>query len=558
MQRRIGIVSPVMAASRPPELHHGKLSCPVQKYGLAATAGNHTQQPFRVARSRVTQCTEVMIIRLLAFIWRRIRAALGTMALLAVVLLLVAGYRLLHEPQADDSARVASKREYLAQIAGRVPVAGATPNIVFFLYDDMGYGDIGAGARGTDMLSTPNIDALAAGGVVLTDFYAPAPVCTPSRAGYLTGRLAARAGLPNVVFPTGSWKELLFSRLANPDAHTRLPAEEITLADLLHAAGYATGMVGKWHLGDRSPSLPNDMGFDSFFGALYSNDMHPFALYDNREIAVPDPVDQRLLTQRYTEAATRFITQHAGSPFFLYFAHNFPHDPLSVRAERGGQSRAGLYGDVMEEIDESVGAIVAALRRTGTLDNTLIMIASDNGPWFLGNAGDQRGRKGNTFEGGMRVPFIARWPGHIQAGRTEQGMAMGIDLLPTVLDLLQLPPPTDRLLDGRSMLGLLTRGEPSAHDYLYYMDGETLFAVRDERFKYRGPAGVFYGTDQMPIAGAVPQKEWLFDLRGDRGESYDTSLRHPRELARLRTVFEARQRELADNLRGWLGTGARQ
>jgi arylsulfatase A-like enzyme len=415
----------------------------------------------------------------------------------------------------------------------------------------MGYGDIGAGARGNDMIATPHIDGLAAHGVMLTDFHSPSPVCTPARAGYLTGRLAPRAGLPNVVFPSGSLKGFLFSTLAGPHLNTRLPAEEITLADILQAAGYATGMVGKWHLGDRSPSLPNDMGFDSYFGALYSNDMEPFALYANRTVAEPAPADQRLLTERYTLAAITFIEHHAREPFFLYFAHNFPHDPLSVREERSGRSQAGLYGDVLEEIDDSVGAIVDTLARTGNLDNTLILITSDNGPWFLGDAGSQRGRKGNTFEGGMRVPFIAHWPRAIAGHRAEHAMAMGIDLVPTVLELLQLPRPTDRLLDGRSLLGVLTKGDPTPHDYLYYYEGVTLFAVRDQRFKYRGPAGVLYGTDQMPIGGAVPQKEWLFDLSGDPREAYDTSDRHPQQLERLRDAFEAKKREMATNPRGW-------
>lgn len=486
-----------------------------------------------------------------AFLWHRITAALGTLLLLALLLALFLGYRLANTGQSDDEARLTSKHDYLAQISQHSNTSRTAPNIVFILYDDLGYGDLGAGAEGSTMIATPNIDKLAAGGVVLTDFYSPSPVCTPSRTGYLTGRLAPRAGLPNVVFPTGSVKGFIFQTLAAPDANARLPAEEITLADLLKAAGYSTGMVGKWHLGDRSPSLPNDMGFDSYFGALYSNDMEPFALYANREIAVEAPADQRYLTERYTEAATRFIEQHVQEPFFLYFAHNFPHDPLSVREERSGTSKAGLYGDVLEEIDDSVGAIVSALEHTGNLDNTLIIITSDNGPWFLGDAGDQRGRKGNTFEGGMRVPFIAHWPAAITAGRTEQAMAMGTDLLPTVLDILQLPSPADRLLDGRSILKVLTQGAPSPHDYLYYYDGETLFAVRDQRFKYRGPAGVLYSTDQSPVGGALPQKEWLFDLAGDRRESYDTSDRNPDDLARLRAAFEARNREMADNLRGW-------
>ncbi|MEZ5573527.1 MAG: sulfatase [Halioglobus sp.] len=490
-------------------------------------------------------------MKILTFVWHRATALLSTVLSLFVLLALFIGYRAATSGDTDDAARVQSKRDYLAQISEHKLPAEGTPNIVFILYDDMGYGDIGAGAQGSTMIATPNIDQLAANGVVLTDFHSPAPVCTPSRAGYLTGRVAPRAGLPNVVFPTGSLKSFFFNTVSAPHAHVRLPAEEITLADLLKAAGYATGMVGKWHLGDRSPSLPNDMGFDSYFGALYSNDMTPFALYANREIAFEAPADQRYLTERYTEAATAFIEQHAQEPFFLYFAHNFPHDPLSVRKERSGRSSAGLYGDVMEEIDDSVGEIVNTLKSTGNLENTLIIITSDNGPWFLGDAGNQRGRKGNTFEGGMRVPFIAHWPAAIAPGRTEQAMAMGIDLLPTVLDLLQLPSPPDRLLDGRSILEVLKTGGDSPHEYLYYYDGDKLFAVRDQRFKYRGPAGVVYSSDRMPIGAAIPQKEWLFDLAGDHRESYDTADHNPEELARLRAVFEARNREMEDNMRGW-------
>lgn len=487
---------------------------------------------------------------MLTFIWNRIRALISTVVLLTVIGLLFAGFRILSYSQSDDAARLQGKQDYLAQLNKLEPPSDA-PNIVFILFDDLGYGDLGAGAAGSTMINTPHIDSLASAGVMLSDFHSPAPVCTPSRAGYLTGRLAARAGMPNVVFPTGSTKEKIFSLMLLPDSNIRLPAEEITLADLLNAAGYATGMVGKWHLGDRSPSLPNDMGFDSYFGALYSNDMEPFALYRNREVAVAAPVDQRDLTEHYTAAATSFIEEHAREPFFLYFAHNFPHDPLYVRESRSGKSRAGLFGDVLEEIDDSVGEIVATLDSTGNLDNTLIIITSDNGPWYLGDAGDQRGRKGNTFEGGMRVPFIAHWPAVISGGRTETAMAMGTDLFPTILALLNLPAPSDRLIDGRSILPVLTSGAPTPHDYLYYYDGETLFAARDQRFKYRGAAGVFYSTDQAPIGGAVPQKEWLFDLQGDPRESYDTSDRNPQDLQRLRAAFTARNREMTDNKRGW-------
>jgi arylsulfatase A-like enzyme len=490
-------------------------------------------------------------MKLFHFILTGLKALARTLLLLLLIAVCFVAYRMMTSGQIDAAEKLVSKSDYLESIAGQGSDRSKWPNVIFILFDDMGYGDIGAGASDNRLVMTPHIDQLAANGVVLTDFYAPAPTCTPSRAGFLTGRLPSRAGMPYVVFPSGSAKGIGFDRIINGEANNRLPSEEITLADMFGAAGYATGMIGKWHLGDVSPSLPNDMGFDSFYGSLYSNDMKPFALYRDAAIAVDAPVDQRRLTELYTAEATSFIENHAQDNFFLYFAHNFPHDPLFVRAERSGRSDAGLYGDVLEEIDDSIGEIVATLERTGNLDNTLIIISSDNGPWFLGNAGDHRGRKGNTFEGGMRVPFIAHWPAAIPAGRVESAMAMGTDLMPTMLDILQLPGPGDRVLDGRSLLDVLITGGDSPHDYVYYYDGETLFAVRDQRFKYRGPAGVFYSTDEMPIAPAIKQKEWLFDLQEDPRESYDTADRHPEELQRLRAAFDAKLADMEANKRGW-------
>lgn len=490
-------------------------------------------------------------MRLLRTLGRSLLSLATGLLLLVMVTAVYLVLRVTGFEQVDDEVHMTTKQNYLQSIREAPPELDGAPNIIFILYDDLGYGDIGFGARDNALLETPHFDRLADQGLVFSDFHSPAPVCTPSRAGFLTGRLAPRAGLPDVIFPKGSLKELLANKLPKPEGNIRLPAEEITLAELLSAAGYHTGMIGKWHLGDRSPSLPNDMGFDNYFGALYSNDMEPFALYRDRDIAVPAPADQRRLTEWYTDEAISFIERGRNKPFFLYFAHNFPHDPLYVRDSRSGQSRAGLYGDVLEEIDEGIGAIVATLERTGKLENTLIFISSDNGPWFLGNAGDQRGRKGNTFEGGMRVPFIAHWPAKIDGGSHTDAMAMGIDLFPTILELLDIEAPPDRVLDGKSLLRVLRENADSPHDYLYYYDGETLFAVRDQRFKYRGPAGVFYATDQMPVGGAFAQKEWLFDLQGDPRESYDTSNRHPERLRRLRAAFDARKREMATNPRGW-------
>ncbi|MEQ9462461.1 MAG: sulfatase [Haliea sp.] len=490
-------------------------------------------------------------MKLLHFLLNSLRAIAHTLLLLLLLLAVFIALRILQSEQVDSTEQLASKSAYLEGIASQQKDRSKRPNVIFILFDDMGYGDIGPGASDNQLVNTPNIDQLAADGIVLTDFYSPASTCTASRAGFLTGRLPARAGMPYVIFPSHTARGVVLGKILNPEANNRLPSEEIILADLFRAAGYATGMVGKWHLGDASPSLPNDMGFDSFYGSLYSNDMKPFALYRDEAIAVEAPVDQRRLTELYTAEATRFIETHSTENFFLYFAHNFPHDPLAVRTELSGKSDAGLYGDVLEEIDGSIGAIVATLEHTGNLNNTLIIISSDNGPWFLGNAGDHRGRKGNTFEGGMRVPFIAHWPAAISGGQVSPAMAMGIDLMPTMLDILGFPAPSDRILDGRSILDVLTRGAESPHDYIYYYDGETLFAVRDQRFKYRGPAGVFYSTDELPFAPAMPQKEWLFDLQEDRRESYDTSDRHPEDLKRLRAAFAAKVTEMEANKRGW-------
>ena len=234
------------------------------------------------------------------------------------------GYRYLDYQQLDNPEKIASKQRYLQSITAQGIDSGKAPNIIFILFDDLGYGDLGF--TGSRSVNTPALDQLAAEGVVLENFYSPAATCTPSRAGFLTGRLAPRAGIPDVVFPTGSLKSLLNILPGSP---LRIPAEEITLADILQAAGYRTAMVGKWHLGDRSPSLPNDMGFDDFYGALYSNDMEPFALYHNDQIVVPAPVQQSTLNALYTDAAVSFIEQStAAAPLFLYYAHNFPHRPL--------------------------------------------------------------------------------------------------------------------------------------------------------------------------------------------------------------------------------------
>lgn len=472
-----------------------------------------------------------------------------TVLTLFALALLYAGFRLVTYEQSDSREHLEYKKNYLQEITRNPRTKASPPNIIFILYDDMGYGDIGLAS--TDLIDTPNFDRLAREGLSFTSFYSPAAVCTPSRAGFLTGRTPLRAGMPYVVFPTGSAIDRA-NRVTSPNGNLRLPAEEITLADVVRAAGYRTGMVGKWHLGDRHPSLPNDFGFDYFFGSLYSNDMQPFELYRNTEVAVPEPVDQRYLSEIYSREVVEFILKDSDKPFFLYHAHNFPHDPLHSRDERLGLSDGGLFGDVVEELDDGIGHIISALEKSGKLDNTILLISSDNGPWYLGSSGPQRGRKGSTFEGGVHVPLIVSWPAVIREGKTVAAMASGLDLLPTVLEILHIPPPADREIDGKSILPVVNGTQShSPHNYLYYFDGKTHFATRDARFKYRAGRPVAYGVDEMGFKLAVPQKEWLFDLQRDPLESYDVSARHPEVFSQLRNASNVRANELERNTRGW-------
>lgn len=485
-------------------------------------------------------------------LWRGFKSLsrwlLVTLCVLLCLVALALGFaalRVLLYDQQDDAKAMEGKRTYLHDLRERaVSSPPGAPNIVFILYDDLGYGDLSM--TGSRAIATPNIDALAEQGMTLDRFYSPAPVCTPSRFGFLTGRFAER-GLPQVVFPADhplTWLQKFNGQ------NTRIPAHEVTLAEILQAAGYRTGMVGKWHLGDHSPSLPNDLGFEEFFGALYSNDMTPFALYRNREVVQAAPADQTRISEAYADEAVSFIGRHRDQPFFLYLAHSFPHIPLHVRESRRGQSSGGLYGDVVEELDEGLGEIMAALEAAGVADQTLVILTSDNGPWFQGSPGGVRGRKSDTFEGGMHVPFVARWPGALCRGCRSDGLAMGTDLLPTVLDLLQLPAPPDRILDGRSLLPMLTRGTGSPHQYLYYFS-RGLRAVRDNRFKYMPRRGIVHTQAGSFLGIAMPRGPWLFDLESDPDESYDASERWPGERRRLRQAHDRRVQAMRENPSGW-------
>jgi arylsulfatase A-like enzyme len=407
----------------------------------------------------------------------------------------------------------------------------------------LGYGDLDSPA-----LDTPNLDRMAGEGARLTSFYASAALCTPSRAGMLTGRYPVRTHMTNPLYPAGHPMNLLMDVLGRYAYGVRgIPRDEILLPEVLSRRGYRTGMVGKWHLGDRAGHLPKDRGFDSFYGALYSNDVQPYAIYRNREIAIQPPADQNLLTRDCTREAEAFIRRHRDDPFFLYLAHPMPHEPVHASEDFRGRSSAGLYGDAVEELDWSVGQILDTLRELQLASKTLVVFTSDNGPWWQGNPGFARGRKMQTFEGGFRVPFVATWPGVIPAGTSSGEMSMNFDLFVACLQLAGAPAPSDRIIDGRDIMPVLASQSPSPHDTLLYHDTRTLVALRHKQWKYHRRRT----TDN---AGYWPLKQgpFLFDLDSDPNESYSLLESRPQLASELKAMLDASEAEMAANLRGWL------
>jgi len=425
--------------------------------------------------------------------------------------------------------------------------AARPPNVVIIFADDLGYGDLGA--YGHPLIKTPRLDRLAAEGLKLTSFYASAPVCSSSRYSLLTGRYAIRGGINGALMP---------------ESTNGLGAGETTIADIMRSAGYRTGMVGKWHLGHRPGFFPSEHGFDSYFGLLYSNDMIrpwvqtdvPMRLYRGTE-EIPGEVDNATLTERYTGEAVAFIRENGNRPFFLYLAHSMPHVPLGVSPRFAGRSANGRYGDVVEMLDWSTGQVLDALREAGVERNTLVIFTSDNGPWMdmpprmlveprivrtdAGSAGPLRGSKGTSWEGGTRVPFIARWPGRIPAGSVSSDLARTLDLLPTVARIAGRPLPENRAIDGQDILDFLEGNGPSpAQEFFYYSSGGRLEGVRDRRWKLH----LAYPDKGEPMTE-------LFDLLADPSERWNVADEHPDIVARLRE----RMRRFAAGL---AGDGSRQ
>lgn len=438
------------------------------------------------------------------------------------------------------SVGVAGQQNTIA--AGKAKTS--VPNFVIIFADDMGYGDVGV--YGHPTIKTPNLDKMAYEGQKWTNFYVAAPVCTPSRAGLLTGRLPIRSGM------CSDKRRVLF-----PDSEGGLPPNEMTIAKALKENGYRTAFVGKWHLGHKSPYLPTDHGFESYFGIPYSNDMDKveptdhfilaeterFQAYnvplmrDNR--IVERPADQRTITRRYTEEAIARIRSFKDEPFFLYLAHSLPHIPLFRSREFKDISVAGIYGDVIEEIDWSVGRILETLREEGIAENTLVIFTSDNGPWHIfkthgGSAGLLRGAKGGTFEGGMRVPAIFWCPGKIKPG-VVMDMATTMDLLPTFCNLANASLPDDRFLDGYDISPVLFGTGPGPRDVVFYYRGTQVYAIRKGAYKAH-----FITQPEYSISNTktIQDPPLLYNLNIDPSEKYNVAEEHPEVIAEIKKILD--------------------
>jgi arylsulfatase A len=405
------------------------------------------------------------------------------------------------------------------------------PNIVIIYCDDLGYGDLSCyGGRA----HTPNLDRMAKEGARFTEWNSASPVCSPSRAALLTGRYPTRVRIPRVLGPLDN---------------QGLPESEKTLAEILKPLGYRTQIVGKWHLGHNVQHLPTKRGFDHYFGIPYSNDMSPktspspgqknsppLPLIRDEKVEETEP-DQRLLTRRYTEEALRFLDQTGTDPFFLYLPHSMPHSPIFASDRFRGKSPLGLYGDVLAEIDWSVGEVLGALKKKGVDQNTLVLFSSDNGPWFEGSPGRLRGRKGMTWEGGVRVPFIARMPGKIPAGKVHNSFGSMLDVVPTVTSLVGVKPPNAP--DGVDQMPVLTGAKKEVErDPVLYFDTWHLQCVRKKNFKLhvaRWNVDFYNQGDRINFRLATPE---LYNLELDPDESYDCSKDHPEIAKELAAYVE--------------------
>ncbi len=451
------------------------------------------------------------------------------------------------------------------------------PNIVLIFIDDQGYGDLSC--FGATEFLTPNIDRMAIEGMRFTNFYAAQGVCSASRAGLLTGCYPNRIGIHGALMP---W------------AKNGLSDDEMTIAELVKQKGYATGMTGKWHLGWQKRFLPLQHGFDEYLGLPYSNDMWPYdydgtpvtkdspkpwkskypqlpLIKDNEKIAeIRTFADQDQLTTKYTEFAVDFINRHKDGPFFLYVAHSMVHVPLGVSDKFKGKSKQGLFGDVMMEVDWSVGQILEALKKNGIDKNTLVIYTSDNGPWInfgnnAGSTGGLREGKGTSWEGGQREPTLMKWPGKIPEGTICNKLSGTIDVLPTIAAITGAKLP-DHIIDGVNILPLMKGDKdanPRDHFYYYYRKN-SLEAVRKGKWKlvlphsYRTYVGFLPGNDRFPGKTGTDTTELaLYNLRRDPGEHYDVKELYPEVVEDIMILVEEARKDLGDELTDRVGENVR-
>ncbi len=454
-----------------------------------------------------------------------------------------------------------------------------TPNIVLILMDDMGYGDIGR--TGANQYRTPNLDRLAVQGMQFTWYYCPQAVSSASRAGLLTGCYPNRIGISGALMP---WAKIGIS------------SEETTIAEMLKTKGYHTGIIGKWHLGHHNEFLPLQHGFDEYYGLPYSNDMWPvdfdgvpIGLKDTTSNKMKYPIlpliegnkkvgevktfaDQDKLTTEYTERAVRFIENHKKEHFFLYLPHSMVHVPLGVSEKFRGKSNQGLYGDVMMEVDWSVGEIMKALKRNGLEKNTIVIFTSDNGPWLnfgnhAGTTGGLREGKGTSWEGGQRAPCIMRWPGVIPAGEICNKLASAMDILPTLAEITGAELPVNKI-DGISIFPLLLGNQTASprHILYYYYRQNSLEGVQKDFWKLVLPhpgisyTGVAPGMDGWPgkTRSITVDKLELYDLRRDPGERYDVADMYPEVVKDLQAIAEEARKDIGDEITNAPGQNRRK
>ena len=437
----------------------------------------------------------------------------------------------------------------LKQLYASINQMNRPPNVIIIFMDDMGYGDLSS--YGHPTILTPHIDRMASEGQKWTNFYTASSVCSPSRGALLTGRYPVRIGL------TGKKQRVFF-----PNSYGGLPQSEVTIAEMLKANGYQTGIIGKWHLGHLPQYTPDQQGFDYFYGLPYSNDMNPLEpnhqhiwnplnpknwnspLLENITV-VEQPVDQSTLTKRYTEKSIKFIEHNKEQPFFLYLAHAMVHVPLFAHKEFKGSSPRGLYGDVMNEIDWSVGQILQTLERLKLEKNTLVIFTSDNGPWLSykemgGSAGLLRGGKGTTWEGGMRVPGIFYMPGTIDPGVISD-LGATLDILPTIASITGAQLPEDKHLDGFDLLPVLSGKAKSKRDHFIYYRKDEIYAVRKNEYKLHYITEECYQANNNRQDLSVPL---LYHINADPSEKYNLGADFPSIVEEINQLVSDHQKTI--------------